>query len=142
MCNASYYVLINKREPETHVAILYTVSGNELIQIVLEKDEWWQSPVPRIDQLLDPKVSSKAQPSDIVIHDFDVKRGRTVNFHDKNGNIIAEYPYNGPSDLNSIGHHLRGKVFNEKVDYDWILANQVPIVDHSTPKKTKTCIVM
>ena len=140
MCDASYYVLANKRYPEVHVATLYTVAGNEVIQITLNPEEWWRPTAPRIEQMLDPKVSSKAQPSIIIIHDGDMKRGRTVNFYDKNGNIIVEYPYDGVADLTTIVQHLRKKA--QKVDYDWVLANQVPVLDHSTPKQSKSCILM
>lgn len=124
---ASYYNLINKREPETHVAVLYTISGEELIQIVLEKEEWWCSTVPRIDSLLDPNVSSKARPTDVAIHNHDIKRGRCAYFFDKNGNIVDHYSYDGPGDLVSLVHHLRKKTRTPKVDYDWVLANNIPL---------------
>ena len=125
---ASYYNLINKREPETHVAVLYTISGEELIQIVLEKEEWWCSTVPRIDSLLDPNVSSKARPTDVSIHNYDIKTGsmclllsiRTVT-------LLTTSAYDGPGDLVSLVHHLRKKTRTPKVDYDWVLANNIPL---------------
>lgn len=167
--NASYHILINKRGyPETHEAILYTTSGDEISRVALARDEWWYSWVPRLDRMLDPSVSSKAQPTSVVIREDNVERGRVglnasglesiqpsgparaVDFCDKHNNVIASYGYDGPADLHSIIKHMekiwvidmsREVYWSHKVDYDWMVANNIPVIDRSSTK-TRTCILM
>lgn len=149
--DASYHILINKRGyPETHEAILYTMSGTEIRRVPLTMNEWWYSWVPRLDRMLDPSVSSKAQPSNVVIRDDNVERGRVVDFCDKHNNVIASYGYDGPADLHSIIKHIekrwvldmsRKVYWSHRVDYDWMQANNVPVIDRSSTKQ-QTCILM
>lgn len=129
--NASYYILFNNREASIHKAVIYDMDGNPLREILLLLSEYYYSSCPRIERMMDPSCVGKARPAKIVIGHH-AEFGRTIYYYDKNNNLIASQSYDGPLDLGGLVHHqLRGKNHESsiKVDYDWMLTNNVPVVD-------------
>ena len=129
--NSSYYIPINRNEPAVHKAIIYDVDGNQLNEIPLLLSEYYYSSSDRLDKMLDPACVGKARPAKVVIG-YHIKLGRTIYLRDKNDNIIGYQRYDGPLDIAGlVDHQLHGKnyEYSLKVDYNWMLENNVPVTD-------------
>lgn len=131
---ASYYV--TKRDKEIRKAIIYDRDGNELREVPLDPLEFNYSAVGRIDKMLDPEFDGKARPKKIVVG-YHIKLGRTIFFFDKNGNSIAYQAYQGPLDLAGLVRSQREGQYSIRVDYQWILENDVPVSDEYSTSGSK-----
>lgn len=138
--NASYCIFINTRNPacqrQRHEAQFYDIDGLPLMQIPLERDEWWDESIPRFTKMLDHQFVGKARPGKIVIENCP-KRGRCVWFYDRNGNLISYRWYDGPTDLDSIATILN----KGPCDSTWMLTHNIPVVDNTIEELTMCAIL-
>lgn len=126
--NSSYYIPVNKRETGIHKAIIYDVDGNQLKEVPLLISEYYYSSSYRIDKMLDPTYVGKARPAKVVIR-YHIKLGKTIYLFDKNDNVIGYQRYDGPFDLEGLVDHQLHHGYSIKVDYEWMLENNIPVID-------------
>ena len=144
IANLSYYVLsrtYTDNGKDTHYARFCDVDGNSLYRILLSPSEYDQASIhgslPRLDQMLDPQCVGGAHPAVAVIDNRSFSLGRTVYFYNKHDDIIAYQSYNGPADLAGLVKYQLSEENNKsacRVDYDWMLANNTPVVDTCSSK--------
>lgn len=136
IAKSSYYILDTYIDngQKTYYARFCDVDGNSLYRILISPSEYDQATISgRLDRLLDPKYIGRAHPANIMIDQRYFSLGRVatraVYFRDKHNDIITYQSYNGPTDLTGLVKHQLNDKSACRVDYAWMLANNIPVID-------------
>lgn len=122
------YFNIGAKETKINEAKIYDKNGFLLKTISLTPVEIIYENYERITGMLDPSVRGKARPAKILISGH-MNLGRCIYFISIKGQVMKFQNYLGPSDLEGLVQYQLDRKFGHKMDYQWILEQDIPIDD-------------
>lgn len=142
--NSSYYII--KRTGENgnlKYAEYYDRKGNPVGIINLLFEERNYDSTDRLNNFIERNSIGMAQIQKISFSHH-IKLGTTINFIDKNNNIICYGKYKGIKTKNGIIEYYKKKknnCLNNKIDFDYIKNNDIEINKYDPKLNVCSCIL-